>query len=101
MMPYITSQFMPRKAGDRPAVRPSGAENLAFVGQYAEAEKDVVFTVEYSVRTAKMAIKSLLESAGPDAPRIEVEPVYEGYRNLWELMRAGWVSLRPSWWPIT
>ena len=101
MMPYITSQFMPRKAGDRPAVRPSGAENLAFVGQYAEAEKDVVFTVEYSVRTAKMAIKSLLESAGPDAPRIEVEPMYEGYRNLWELMRAGWISLRPSWWPIT
>ena len=85
MMPYITSRFMPRKAGDRPAVRPSGAENLAFVGQYAEAEKDVVFTVEYSVRTAKMAIKSLLESAGPDAPRIEVEPMY---RRLSEFMGA-------------
>jgi oleate hydratase len=97
MMPFITSQFMPRKTGDRPAVRPAGMENLAFIGQFAEAEKDVVFTVEYSVRTAKMAIASLL--AAPGTPRIEVEPMYEGYRNLWELLQAGWISLRPSWWP--
>ena len=95
MMPYITSQFMPRDPGDRPPVRPAGAENLAFVGQFAEIEKDVVFTVEYSVRTAKVAIKSLIDSG------IEVPPMYEGYRNLRELAAAGWISMRPSWWPFS
>lgn len=28
-MPFITSQFMPRAAGDRPPVRPQGAQNFA------------------------------------------------------------------------
>lgn len=95
MMPYITSQFMPRDPGDRPPVRPVGSENLAFVGQFAEIEKDVVFTVEYSVRTAKAAIKSLIDS------EIEVPPMYEGYRNLRELAAAGWISVRPAWWPFS
>ena len=94
MMPYITSQFMPRDPGDRAPVRPAGAENLAFIGQFAEIDKDVVFTVEYSVRTAKTAIKSLVDES------IEVKPMYEGYRNLRELLMAGWISVRPPWWPF-
>ena len=60
MMPYITSQFMPRVAGDRPAVIPTGSTNLAFLGQYAEIEGDCVFTVEYSVRSAMMAVYTFL-----------------------------------------
>jgi oleate hydratase len=60
MMPLITSQFMPRVAGDRPPVRPVGAVNFAFVGQYCEIADDVVFTVEYSVRSAQTAVYSLL-----------------------------------------
>jgi oleate hydratase len=36
MMPYITSQFMPRLPGDRPAVVPKGSANLALMGQYVE-----------------------------------------------------------------
>lgn len=60
MMPFITSQFMPREEGDRPQVVPEGYKNLAFIGQYCELPSDVVFTVEYSVRTAQCAVSSLL-----------------------------------------
>jgi len=61
MMPYITSQFMPRVKGDRPEVVPEGSVNLAFLGQFAEIEGDCVFTVEYSVRSAMMAVYTLLD----------------------------------------
>jgi len=61
MMPYITSQFMPRLPGDRPAVVPKGSANLAFMGQYVEQPGDCVFTVEYSVRAAQMAVYQLLD----------------------------------------
>ncbi len=60
MMPYITSQFMPRVKGDRPEVVPEGSKNLAFLGQFCEIEGDCVFTVEYSVRSAIMAVYKLL-----------------------------------------
>ncbi len=60
MMPYITSQFMPRKKGDRPEVVPAGSKNLAFLGQYAEIKDDCVFTVDYSIRSAIMAVYTLL-----------------------------------------
>lgn len=61
MMPFITSQFLPRKHGDRPAVTPAGWRNLAFIGQFCELPDDVVFTVEYSVRSAQNAAYALLE----------------------------------------
>jgi oleate hydratase len=61
LMPYITSQFLVRSAGDRPEVVPAGSTNLAFIGQYAEVPDDVVFTVEYSVRTAWAAVAELLK----------------------------------------
>ena len=60
MMPYITSQFMPRVKGDRPEVIPEGSVNLAFLGQFCEIKDDCVFTVEYSVRSAIMAVYSFL-----------------------------------------
>ena len=56
VMPYITSQFMPRAMNDRPQVIPEGSTNLAFIGQFVELPGDVVFTVETSVRTAMMAV---------------------------------------------
>ncbi|HEY0330678.1 MAG TPA: oleate hydratase [Rhodopseudomonas sp.] len=71
MMPYITSQFMPRVQGDRPQVKPAGTTNLAFIGQYCEIPDDVVFTVEYSVRGAQTAVYSLL---GLDK---QVSPLYK------------------------
>ena len=76
MMPFITSQFMPRVAGDRPLVRPVGTTNLAFIGQYCEIPDDVVFTVEYSVRSAQTAVYSLL---GIEKP---VSPIYKGEHDI-------------------
>lgn len=40
---------------------PEISGNLAFIGQFAEVPDDVVFTVEYSVRTAQTAVYGLLE----------------------------------------
>ncbi|MFJ4077641.1 oleate hydratase [Streptomyces iakyrus] len=60
LMPYITSQFLPRRRDDRPKVVPGGSVNLAFIGQFAEVPDDVVFTVEYSVRTAWTAVAQFL-----------------------------------------
>ncbi len=71
MMPYITSQFMPRKVADRPLVVPEGCTNLAFIGQYVEVPHDVVFTVETSVRTPMEAVYKLTNL---DKSVIEVYP---------------------------
>jgi oleate hydratase len=82
MMPYITSQFMPRVKGDRPPVKPPGTTNLAFIGQYCEIPDDVVFTVEYSVRAAQTAVIALL---GLDK---EVSPLYKAQYDLGVLLGA-------------
>jgi oleate hydratase len=60
-MPYITSMFMPRARSDRPLPVPRTCTNLAFVSQFVEIPDDVVFTVEYSVRAAQMAVYELLK----------------------------------------
>ncbi len=60
-MPYITSMFMPRTRTDRPLPVPRTSKNLAFVSQFVEIPDDVVFTVEYSVRAAQMAVYELLD----------------------------------------
>jgi oleate hydratase len=82
LMPYITSQFLVRKHGDRPDVVPKGSTNLAFIGQYAEVPDDVVFTVEYSVRTAWTAVAGLL--------KLDRKPpaVYKGQHNPKVLVEA-------------
>lgn len=59
-MPYITSMFMPRAQGDRPRVVPEGYKNLAVVGQFVETNNDVVFTIESSARTGRLAVYKLL-----------------------------------------
>lgn len=81
-MPYITSQFMVRAHGDRPDVVPEGSTNLAFIGQYAEVSDDVVFTVEYSVRTAWAAVAALLKLDR------QPPPVYKGQHDPRVLARA-------------
>lgn len=68
MMPFITSQFLPRGKGDRPPVRPERSKNLAYVGQFCELPDDVVFTVEYSIRSAQTAVYSLLGLARTPPP---------------------------------
>ena len=71
MMPYITSQFMPRTCTDRPKVVPDGCKNIAFIGQFVEVPGDVVFTIETSVRTPLEAVYYL---TGLDKEIIEVYP---------------------------
>jgi oleate hydratase len=74
-MPYVTSQFMPRRISDRPKVVPEGCVNLAFIGQFVELPLDVVFTVETSVRSALVAVWGL---TGLQKPMIPVhEPGYD------------------------
>jgi oleate hydratase len=64
-MPFITSMFMPRMPGDRPLPVPPQTKNFAFVSQFVELPLDVVFTVEYSVRAAQMAVYQLLGITRP------------------------------------
>ncbi|MDD7384666.1 MAG: oleate hydratase [Actinomycetaceae bacterium] len=61
MMPFASSYFMPRTAGDRPDVVPEGAVNFAFIGNFAETPRDTVFTTEYSMRTAMEAVYTLFD----------------------------------------
>lgn len=60
-MPYITSMFMPRLRSDRPLPVPENSRNFAFISQFVEIAEDVVFTVEYSVRAAQIAVYQLLD----------------------------------------
>ncbi|MDB8554787.1 oleate hydratase [Turicibacter sanguinis] len=60
MMPYIVSQFQPRKMTDRPQVVPAGSTNFAMISQYVEIPEDMVFTEEFSVRAARMAVYTLM-----------------------------------------
>lgn len=82
MLPFITSQFLPRRKSDRPAVVPACAENFAFIGQYCEIPDDIVFTLEYSVRSAQIAVYTHLN-------RLEkVTPIYKGWRRLSHIFDA-------------
>jgi len=75
-MPYITSMFMPRAESDRPLPVPRNSRNLAFISQFVEIPDDVVFTVEYSVRAAQMAVYQLLKIAR------EVPPIKRHDKSL-------------------
>jgi oleate hydratase len=82
LMPYITGQFMPRAAGDRPYVVPEGCTNLACLGQFVETHNDVVFTLESSVRTARTGVYSLL------GIKKQVPDIYPGQYDIRRLLRA-------------
>ncbi len=82
MMPFITSQFLRRSKGDRPQVIPERSKNLAFIGQFCELPDDVVFTVEYSIRSAQTAVYSLL------GLKRSPPPVYKGHYDPRVLFKA-------------
>lgn len=67
-IPYITSMFMPRLREDKPLPLPHGSKNFALISQFVEIKDDVVFTVEYSVRAAQMAVYQLLNIQRPIPP---------------------------------
>lgn len=82
MMPFIDSAFMPRKQGDRPDVVPAGATNFAFLGLFTEISNDCVFTVEYSVRTAQIAVYTHFDTGK------RILPVYIGGHKIRSLINA-------------
>jgi oleate hydratase len=88
LMPFITSQFLVRAKGDRPLVVPKGSTNLAFLGQFAEIPDDVVFTVDYSVRSAQIAVYTLLKLDK------EVTPIYKGERDPRVLLNSAVTMLK-------
>ncbi len=88
LLPYTTSQFMPRSPGDRPAVVPPGTANLAFVGQYCEIPDNVVYTVEYSVQSALIAVATLL------GHEEVIPPTYRGLDHPHALVGAMKVILK-------
>lgn len=71
MMPYVDAQFQPRKMSDRPNVVPKGSTNFAMISQFVEIPEDMVFTEEYSVRAARIAVYTLL---GINKPICKVTP---------------------------
>lgn len=82
LMPYITAQFMPRARGDRPWPVPQGSTNLACLGQFVETHNDVVFTLESSVRTARIGVYGLL------GIKKQVPDIYPGQYDIRRLLRA-------------
>lgn len=79
MMPYITSQFMPREISDRPVIMPEGCTNLAFIGQFVETPSDAVFTVETSCRTGMYAAYMM---SGVEKKLLEVAPTFYDLRYI-------------------
>ncbi|OXA80320.1 oleate hydratase [Flavobacterium aquidurense] len=84
-MPYITSMFMPRAKGDRPRVIPEGCTNLGLIGQFVETNNDIVFTMESSVRTARLAVYGLL-NLNKQVP--DINPLQYDIRHLLKAMQS-------------
>lgn len=82
IMPFITAQFLTRTGTDRPQVVPKQSHNLAFLGQFAEVPDDVVFTVDYSVRTAQTAVYQFLGIHRP------ITPIYMGQYDVRVLLNV-------------
>jgi oleate hydratase len=86
-MPYIVSMFAPRNQTDRPLPVPEGWGNLGLISQFVEIPDDVVFTVEYSVRAAQLAVYGLLGLKLPVPPvtphdkslRVQAEAVIKAF----------------------
>jgi oleate hydratase len=84
LMPYGMSAFLPRRRGDRPPVIPAGSINLAFIGPYVELPEEPVSLVEYSVRSARLAISGLV-------PGVAAPPDYHAEhdrRAIYESLKA-------------
>lgn len=85
LMPYITSMFMPRAAGDRPHVVPKGCTNLALMGQFVETSNDIIFTMDSSIRTARVGVYTLL---GLRKKVPDISPTQYDIRTLLKAARA-------------
>jgi oleate hydratase len=85
MLPYIISMFQPRAMLDRPMVVPTGSTNFAMISQFVEIPQDMVFTEEYSVRAARLAVYQLM---GVDRPVCPVTPYQHDIRVLFTALNT-------------
>nr|WP_288827387.1 oleate hydratase [uncultured Clostridium sp.] len=87
MMPYVDAQFQPRKMVDRPEVVPEGSTNFAMISQFVEIPEDMVFTEEYSVRAARIAVYTLM---GIDKKICPVTPYVKNPRVLLKALHTSY-----------
>nr|WP_314464027.1 oleate hydratase [uncultured Clostridium sp.] len=87
MMPYVDAQFQPRKMVDRPEVVPDGSTNFAMISQFVEIPEDMVFTEEYSVRAARIAVYTLM---GIDKKICPVTPYVKNPRVLMKALQTSY-----------
>lgn len=60
--------FIPRAPVDWPLSVPPDTKKFTFISQFVEIPLDTVFTVEFSVRAAQMAVHQLLDVPQPIPP---------------------------------
>jgi oleate hydratase len=82
LLPYGGSVWLVRQKSDRPKAVPAGSTNFGFIGQFCEIPSDTVFTMEYSVRSAREAITTLLNL--DERP----PPVYQPHHDIAVLERV-------------
>jgi oleate hydratase len=85
LLPFASSVWLKRTRKDRPPVVPKSSTNFGFIGQFAELAGEANYTMEYSIRSAREAVSTLLklESKPP--------PIYQGIKEprvLYEIMGA-------------
>ncbi|MDR2974268.1 MAG: oleate hydratase [Propionibacteriaceae bacterium] len=88
-MPYASALFARRALGDRPDVVPAHSKNLAFISQFVEMDFDMVFTEQYSIRAAQMAVYHFL-----DLPSSALTKLHHYERDPRILARAAVTMLR-------
>ncbi len=88
MMPYIDAQFQPRKMKDRPYVVPKNSTNFAMVSQFVEIPEDMVFTEEYSVRAARIAVYNLMKYK--EKKICPVTPYKKQPKVLWKALKKAY-----------
>ncbi|MDR2930811.1 MAG: oleate hydratase [Propionibacteriaceae bacterium] len=88
-MPYASALFARRSLGDRPDVVPPNSKNLAFISQFVEMPFDMVFTEQYSIRAAQIAVYHFL-----DIPSSKLTKLHHYERDPRVLARAAVTMLR-------
>ncbi|RHZ44349.1 oleate hydratase [Aspergillus thermomutatus] len=82
-LPLGTAPFVARRKGDRPRVIPPDTTNIACVGQFVEMDEDTTLSMEYSVRSAQVAVSGLM-GTGMTTGRIKKNVLWE----VFDLIKA-------------
>ncbi|MGH4117758.1 oleate hydratase [Clostridium sp.] len=90
ILPFTTAQFLTRAKGDRPEIIPEGSTNLALLGQFCEMPDDIVFTMDYSVRSAQTAVYKFLNL------NKKVTPIYKGQHDARVLINSAGTMMRDA-----